>query len=437
MSSVARAVSRQFKQFFMSDKPPGVTVSDLEMSFDATKTITKMRKHKWIAADFQYVVLAGFLLFSFIVIENPPLILRSLIALLFGAALVLPITSQFFFPALPIFTWLILFYACQFIPASWRPNIHVRVLPAMETILYGGNLSNVLASYTCSALDLLAWIPYGIVHYCAPFVLAAVIFLFAPPKTLRAYAFAFGYMNLIGVLIQILFPASPPWYKNLHGLDPANYEMSGSAGGLARIDAILGVDMYANAFGASPMVFGAFPSLHSGCAVMETLFISYIFPRSTPYVIGYVLWIWWSTMYLTHHYFVDLIGGACLSFAVFYVAKYTILPRVSSDRFCRWSYETIELNGSSAPNYKKSSEFNRDLEFQLLPPINTSTFAGYNTHNDLDMNSPSTSTSVSSTMVSLFEERPLSRASVGSSPGSDILTDGELPSYYTKPIQKD
>ena len=78
-------------------------------------------------------------------------------------------------------------------------------------------------------------------------------------------------MNLLGVLIQMAFPAAPPWYKNLHGLEPANYSMHGSPGGLGRIDKLLGVDMYTRVFQFINH-FGAFPSLHSGCCIMEVLF---------------------------------------------------------------------------------------------------------------------------------------------------------------------
>ena len=117
-------------------------------------------------------------------------------------------------------------------------------------------------------------------------------------------------MNLIGVIIQLLFPCAPPWYENLYGLAPANYSMAGSPAGLARVDQLFGVDLYTSSFTASPMVFGAFPSLHSGCGTTEALFMAHVFPQFTPLLIGYILWLWWATMYLSHHYVVDLVGGS-------------------------------------------------------------------------------------------------------------------------------
>ena len=116
-------------------------------------------------------------------------------------------------------------------------------------------------------------------------------------------------MNIIGVSIQLLFPCSPPWYENMYGLAPANYSIHGSPAGLAAIDKLFGIRLYTSTFTGSPMVFGAFPSLHSGSAITEALFLASVFPRLKPLLIGYVLWLWWATMYLQHHYIVDLVGG--------------------------------------------------------------------------------------------------------------------------------
>ena len=123
-------------------------------------------------------------------------------------------------------------------------------------------------------------------------------------------------MNLIGVGIQLTFPCSPPWYEMKYGLAPANYSIHGSPAGLAAIDELFGIALYTPGFTGSPMVFGAFPSLHAGSAVMEALFMSHVFPKLTPVFAAYTLWLWWATMYLSHHYAVDLVGGSLCGFRV-------------------------------------------------------------------------------------------------------------------------
>lgn len=165
-------------------------------------------------------------------------------------------------------------------------------------------------------LDILAWLPYGIIHFGAPFVCSMIMFVFGPPGTVPVFAKSFGYMNLAGVTIQMLFPCSPPWYENLYGLAPANYSIQGSPAGLARLDQLFGIDLYTSKFTASPMVFGAFPSLHSGCGTTEVLFMSHVFPQFQPLFVTYLLWLWWSTMYLSHHYAVDLVGGSLCKFSL-------------------------------------------------------------------------------------------------------------------------
>lgn len=203
----------------------------------------------------------------------------------------------------------------RFIPSDWRPPIWVRVLPALENIFYGANLSNILSAHQNTFLDIMAWLPYGIIHFGAPVVCSGIMFIFASPGTVPVFARSFGYMNLIGVSIQLLFPCSPPWYENKYGLAPATYAIKGSPAGLARIDQLFGIALYTSTFTGSPMVFGAFPSLHAGSAVIETLFMSHVFPRLRPLFIAYTLWLWWATMYLSHHYAVDLVGGSLRRFS--------------------------------------------------------------------------------------------------------------------------
>ncbi|KAI5957704.1 AUR1 [Candida theae] len=339
-SSILRKPYQSFNSYFLSEKSPTSTLADLETNTSISTSIHRLKHHKFTKGEIlHYGFLSSVWLFVFII--YPASIVYKLPVLL-GLLTILsvPATSQFFLPALPILTWLGFYFTSSKIPHSWKPAISVKVLPAMETILYGDDLSNVLATITNRGLDILAWLPYGLTHFGAPFVVAAIMFFFAPPTSLRSFGFAFGYMNLFGVMIQLMFPAAPPWYKNLYGLQPANYTMHGSPGGLGRIDELLGVDMYTTGFSNSPVIFGAFPSLHSGCCIMEVLFMCWLFPRLKILWVFYASWLWWSTMYLTHHYFVDLTGGAVLSLVVFEFVKFKYLPK--ANKRCRWSYTELE-----------------------------------------------------------------------------------------------
>jgi membrane-associated phospholipid phosphatase len=196
----------------------------------------------------------------------------------------------------------------------------------------------------------LAWFPYGILHFGGPVIWAAFMFLFAAPGTVPVYAQTFGYLNIVGVAIQLIFPCSPPWYENLYGLAPANYSVQGSPAGLSRIDMLFGFDMYTSNFTASPLVFGAFPSLHSGNAVLEMLFMCHCFPKLKPFAIGYVMWMWWATMYLSHHYAVDLVAGGFMAAIAFYISRTNFLPKQQMDKRFRWEYDYVEKGDGPETN---------------------------------------------------------------------------------------
>lgn len=273
-----------------------------------------------------------------------------------------PIFSQFFTNGLPILAWVFLFFNSQFIPLSMKRPISVKVLPILETIFYGDNLSEILASKTNTFLDVLSWLPYGLIHFALPFVVAFLIFVFAPPQTLPQFCWSFGFMNLSGVFVQnMVFSCAPPWYKVLHGLEKANYSMKGSPGGLGRIDQLIGFDMYTTGFTNSPLIFGAMPSLHSGCSTMDALWLTYLLPKGAPIWISYVIWLWFSTMYLTHHYFIDVVAGSCLAVFFFYCVKWRgKLP--INDKFCRWDYDSLTFHNIWNEDPLKSSDFFADID---------------------------------------------------------------------------
>ncbi|KAG9102510.1 Aureobasidin resistance protein Aur1 [Ceratobasidium sp. 370] len=261
-------------------------VSKLNFSTSPSETLVRLRNRKFTWAEIaEYAFLATLAVLWLTLMPIIHLLLKPPFLLLCVALLVIPVTSQFFVPAAPVLVWALSWYASQFIPPEYRPQISVVLLPTLESVLYGGNISDILTRYTNPALDVLAWLPYGVIHFAAPFVVATALWLRrgnagkGNNEALKLWARAFGYMNLAGVLIQLVFPCAPPWYELIYGLTPANYSIRGDPGGLARIDALFHSSGYMDGFSSSPLVFGAFPSLHSGSATIEALFISHFFPR--------------------------------------------------------------------------------------------------------------------------------------------------------------
>jgi len=362
LSTIPRAIRRRLRSTrskIRSRQTPTSSIAALETSFNPAKTLRSLRAHKWSAYDAQYLFLAAVGIFSLCMIRTPGPLVKTMVAMGFLTSLTIPITRQFFLPFAPIAGWLILFYASQFTPSEYRPGIWVRILPALENVLFGANLSNILAAHKSPVLDVLAWLPYGITHFGAPFVVSGLLFIFGPPGTTPTFARSMGYMNMAGVIIQILFPCAAPWYENMYGLAPATYAVKGSPAGLAAIDKLFGVDLYTSTFTASPLVFGAFPSLHAGNATIEALFMAHTFPRLKPLFTVYVLWMWYATMYLSHHYAIDLVGGSIIAAIAYFAAKGEFLPRLQPGKMFRWDYDFVEFGETrEAYAYGYPLEFN-------------------------------------------------------------------------------
>lgn len=150
-------------------------------------------------------------------------------------------------------------------------------------------------------------------------------------------------------------------YELRNGLTPADYSMPGSPGGLARIDAIFHSQAYSVTFSTAPVVFGAFPSLHAGSATMAVLFISHFWPWLRVYAWAYAGVLYWATMYLTHHYLIDVVAGACMATAFFYLLMPVHLR--FPDNTTNTNY--ILVNG---PNAAGGLPRNRYAEYDLDTP---------------------------------------------------------------------
>ena len=185
-------------------------VSLLETSLSPYVTLKKLQSHQWQRSDLIYVLHIINALFWTALMQVPRFPFKLLIPILWVIALLVPLTSQFFLPATPVFSWLITYYSSRYIPVGWRPAVSVTTLPTLESVLYGGNISDILTRYTHPILDIMAWLSYGVLHFTLPVVVAIFLWLFAPKRGLHYWAAAFGYLNWFGVIIQDTFPCAPP-----------------------------------------------------------------------------------------------------------------------------------------------------------------------------------------------------------------------------------
>ena len=222
-------------------------------------------------------------------------------------------------------TWLGLLAQCFIGVYGWAWAVfvidpHLNSIPkAAIPVLFVPVVLNVLHYLATDSLnivaDVVAWLSYGVLHFVSPFFCAIWLWLFAPSGVIGCFGWAFGIQNCIGIAIHLLYPTAAPWYGDQYGypLPAGNYSMPGSPAGLVRVDAVLGTHLYTNAFKQSPLVFGAFPSLHGAFSCCCLFFMGRYSTKARFLVGGYVVWQWWATMYLRHHWRLDLVGGLFVS----------------------------------------------------------------------------------------------------------------------------
>lgn len=170
--------------------------------------------------------------------------------------------------------------------------------------------------------DILAWVFYVLCHLIVPIVTAVYLYVFHAPGALKYFSIILGCQNIAGVLTHLVFPNAAPWFIHLYGLDAVpDYDMPGFAAGLTRADVALGTHLSSKGFHKSPIVFGAFPSLHSAMAVQVFLHLVYYSNWRIVKAAGslFVAIQWWATIYLDHHFRLDLMAGMMYAYFFFMV----------------------------------------------------------------------------------------------------------------------
>ncbi len=237
--------------------------------------------------------------------------------------------------ALALLPWLI--FAVTYDSMRLYPNykvnpIDVRGVYEAEKSLFGiatagttlipGEWFNI---HNCSFADFMA----GIFYLCwVPVPLAFAIYLYLKGKRemyLR-FSFAFLFVNLVGFVGYYVYPAAPPWYAINYGFEPV-LNTPGNVAGLGRFDALTGLNIFHSIYGKNANVFAAIPSLHAAYMLVATIYA--VWSRESKVTIGVFaficLGIWWTAVYTTHHYIIDVLLGILTTIVGIAVLEWCIL----------------------------------------------------------------------------------------------------------------
>jgi len=196
---------------------------------------------------------------------------------------------------------------------SRKPSI--TFLPWLEYSVFHCYPHRFLSKFASPILDVFAAIPY-LIHFPLPFLFS--VYLISGEhrqKNILPYLWCAGWVNLVTVFVQFVFPTAPPWFVDSAVYDHnGNFLQSGNnEAGFARLDALIGHSLFHGIYSKSPLKFGAFPSLHVAWPAIILVNNPWV---SKKFAWFHVFWIAWAALYSNHHYGVDALGGILLVFIV-------------------------------------------------------------------------------------------------------------------------
>lgn len=334
--------------------------------------------------------------------------LKFYTAILNNHASIFHFIASFFLNFAPVAIWLALFKNASLIPISWRPKINVKWLPLADAALFNPSstqaliflplyafstcllfkylhiknklfyLLTILAIPTLNILnyqvaicektfiqDLSTYTSYVLLHLIVPIITAVYLYACHLPGVLALYGRCLGLQNIASIATHISIPSSPPWFVHINGINAtADYSTLGYAAELARIDTELGWHLVSNGFHHSPIVFGAFPSVHSGMAVCTFLFIAWFSTLRPLKALAafFVVLQWWSTIYLDHHWRLDLLAGATYS-----ISAFLLLRHFSPDKFA--TAEFSEYHKLTSSDVEMQLDEEKDVVESLGKPF--------------------------------------------------------------------
>ncbi len=202
--------------------------------------------------------------------------------------------------------------------------------------------SEYFALHHWQAADFLA----GLFYLCwvpVPIAFGIWLYLVKDRRLYLRYSMVFLFVNLIGFAGYYIHPAAPPWYAINYGFD-AVLNTPGNTGGLARFDELTGLSIFQSIYGRNANVFAAVPSLHAAYMVVALVYA--LIKKCRTWVIilfaTIMLGIWWTAVYTSHHYIIDVSLGILCALAGILIFEKVLMKTGWFRRFFHNYYQYIE-----------------------------------------------------------------------------------------------
>lgn len=181
------------------------------------------------------------------------------------------------------------------------------------------------ALHHCGIMDFFA----GVFYLCwVPLPIIYGLYLYFSGRTAPYLHFAMVFLlvNLLGFAIYYIHPAAPPWYAAMHGFE-AIEGTPGEVAGLGRFDDMTGLGIFNALYARNANVFAAMPSLHSAYTLVAFIYaLRSRSPLAWKIILGLVtVGIWFTAVYTSHHYILDVLGGIATALAGFVLFEYGLM----------------------------------------------------------------------------------------------------------------
>lgn len=217
-------------------------------------------------------------------------------------------------------------------PKNWAGPIHIDWPYHLEKMFFGFNYhgrvitpNEFFLTHHYALLDVVTGLAYSL-HMVVPIGFAFISWLRHPLES-RRFIQAFLLVNFFAFITYIAFPVAPPWYVELYGFAPASWSLPSNAAGLSHFDELFGVTYFHDIYAKNAWVFGAIPSMHSAFPLLVILFARRFMTKGLIPLYIYMFLIWFSAVYLCHHYIIDLASGVLYVLVAFFLIKALTKPQ--------------------------------------------------------------------------------------------------------------
>jgi membrane-associated phospholipid phosphatase len=221
-------------------------------------------------------------------------------------------------------------------------TVHSDDVIAIERFLFAGRVPSVELQQwlhvpgSLSPLDLGTTALY-IAHFALPLTMGLVFWILERPMYFR-YVMTLMLMTFAAFGFYLLLPVAPPRFSGAFGEALPVIDIARSTFEQLHFAPVT-TWLYGSINGNA---VAAFPSIHSAYPLLAFFFARERWPRAAWILFIYSMAVWFSVVYLGHHYVVDVLGGIAFAIGAYLLAA-------KSKTLSRWARRLAELGLPGVP----------------------------------------------------------------------------------------